>query len=43
MKALGSTASRADVQAALAREFSKQFDLEVNEITEPELVTERTI
>jgi lipoyl(octanoyl) transferase len=43
MKALGSTASRADVQAALAREFSKQFDLELTEITEPELVTERTI
>jgi lipoyl(octanoyl) transferase len=43
MQALGSTPSRAEVQAALAREFSEQFDLEVNEITEPELVTERTI
>ena len=43
MKALGYTPSRADVQAALAREFSKQFDLELFEITEPQLVTERTI
>jgi lipoyl(octanoyl) transferase len=43
MKALGFTPSRADVQTALAREFSKQFDQEVHEIQEPELVTERTI
>ena len=43
MKALGCTPSRADVQTALAREFSKQFDQEVHEIQEPELVTERTI
>jgi lipoyl(octanoyl) transferase len=39
MKALGCTVSRADVQAALMREFSKQFDLEVHEFTEPQLVT----
>jgi lipoyl(octanoyl) transferase len=43
MQALGRMASRADVEAALTREFSKQFDLEMIEIAEPALVTERTI
>ena len=33
----------ADVEAALTREFSKQFDFEMIEIAEPALVTERTI
>ena len=43
MQALGRMASRADVEAALTREFSKQFDFEMIEIAEPALVTERTI
>jgi lipoyl(octanoyl) transferase len=43
MQALGHTAARADVEAALTREFSKQFDFEMIEIAEPALVTERTI
>ena len=38
MQALGRMASRADVQAALAREFSRQFDFEMIEIAEPALV-----
>jgi lipoyl(octanoyl) transferase len=43
MQALGRTASRADVEAALAREFSKEFEFEMIEVAEPALVTERTI
>jgi lipoate-protein ligase B len=43
MHALGRTASRADVEAALAREFSKEFEFEMIEVAEPALVTERTI
>jgi len=51
MQSLGRTASRADVQTALVRELSKQFDLEMHTPTEdreeadtqPALVTERTL
>jgi lipoyl(octanoyl) transferase len=43
MQALGRMASRADVEAALAREFSKEFEFEMIEVAEPALVTERTI
>jgi lipoate-protein ligase B len=43
MQALGITASRADVQAALAEQFSNQFSLESIEVLEPEFATERTI
>jgi lipoyl(octanoyl) transferase len=43
MQALGATASRADVQAALVKQFSHRFNLETIESTEPEFATERTI
>jgi lipoate-protein ligase B len=43
MQALGVAASRADVQAALAEQFSNQFSLESIEVSEPEFATERTI
>ena len=43
MRALNRMTSRPDVEAALTREFSKQFDFEMIEIAEPALVMERTI
>jgi lipoate-protein ligase B len=43
MRAMNRMASRPAVEAALAREFSKQFDFEMTEIAEPALVMERTI
>jgi lipoyl(octanoyl) transferase len=43
MRALNGMTSRPDVEAALTREFSKQFDFEMIEIAEPALVMERTI
>ncbi|HYP07473.1 MAG TPA: lipoyl(octanoyl) transferase LipB [Bryobacteraceae bacterium] len=43
MEALGCNVLRVEVQAALTRELSKQFHLVTSEITEPELVIERTI
>lgn len=43
MEALRCNVLRVEVQAALTRELSKQFHLVTSEITEPELVIERTI
>lgn len=43
LAALGVRAERAEIQAALTREFSKQFDLEMIEIAEPALVMERIL
>lgn len=51
MQSLGNTASRADVQSAIVREISTQFELDMRTLTEPReqadrqpaLVTERTL